>query len=180
MPSYDDFGKRTAPAEVTLVRVLPAPVERVWSYLTDSGKRGRWLASGVLEPRVGGTIELNFLHANLSEEKTPPAKYAAMAAGHRMTGKVTKYEPPRVLAYTWEGEDELSEVTFTLAPEGAGRTRLVIRHAKLGNAEMERSVAAGWHVHVAILLAELEGAKPPPFWSTHAKLENEYARVLAE
>lgn len=179
MNPNEAYGQRTATGEVTLIRLLPASVERVWSFLTDSEKRGRWLAAGELEPRVGGRVELNFHHASLSAEKTPPPKYAELTCGHQLVGRVTKYDAPRVLAYTWPGEAAPSEVTFTLTDEG-GQTRLVITHTKLGELEAQTSVAAGWHVHVAVLLAELEGREPPPFWSTHEKLEQEYGRRLGQ
>jgi hypothetical protein len=51
MIANDLHGQFTGPAEVRLVRILPGPIERVWDYLTDSEKRGRWFAGGPMEPR---------------------------------------------------------------------------------------------------------------------------------
>jgi len=39
-------------------------------------------------------------------------------------------------------------------------------------------VAGGWHTHLAILAAELEGRAPPPFWATHAGKEEEYEALI--
>jgi hypothetical protein len=41
---------------------------------------------------------------------------------------------------------------------------------------------AGWHTHLAHLLALLEGAPRPPFWPLHAKLKGDYEkrRVTAQ
>ena len=38
-----------SPTEIRFERLLPGPIENVWSYLTDSQKRGEWLASGPME-----------------------------------------------------------------------------------------------------------------------------------
>ena len=45
-----------SPTEIRFERLLPGPIETVWSYLTESGKRGEWLASGPMELRVGGKV----------------------------------------------------------------------------------------------------------------------------
>ena len=39
-------GELLEPMTVRIERMLPGPIERVWSYLTDSEMRGRWLATG--------------------------------------------------------------------------------------------------------------------------------------
>src|SRR3982751_4943611 len=48
------------PSTVRLERLLPGPVERVWSYITESKKRATWLAAGEFDLRIGGKIELHF------------------------------------------------------------------------------------------------------------------------
>jgi hypothetical protein len=40
-------------------------------------------------------------------------------------------------------------------------------------------VSGGWHVHLDILEAKINGQMPPPFWKTHARLEREYAERFA-
>ena len=48
-PAYREpsqYAKRVSKDAVRFERLLPGPIERVWSYLTDSEKRGKWLASG--------------------------------------------------------------------------------------------------------------------------------------
>jgi uncharacterized protein YndB with AHSA1/START domain len=174
-------GQFTARGEVRFVRLLPGTVERVWAFLTESEKRSRWLASGTMDLRVGGGVKLIFNHANITPHTEPvPEKYRDAACGHPMTGRITRCEPPRVLAYTWgEADGSDSEVTFELTPESGGATRLVLTHRRLGdNRDMILSVSAGWHAHVAILIAWLANAPVPPFWSVHAKLEADYARLL--
>lgn len=182
--NHDTHGQFTAPGEVRLFRLLPGPIERVWEYLTDPEKRGRWLATGPMELKVGGRVELNFNHADLTphpEEITEKYKPSCSEGGEacHSVGKVTRCEPPRLLSYTWsENNGSESEVTFELSPEGDG-VRLLLTHRKLGADRAIRvGVAAGWHAHVGILIAKLEGSEPAPFWSTHAKLEAEYDQLL--
>jgi uncharacterized protein YndB with AHSA1/START domain len=175
-----EHGELTGPDEFRLVRLLPASVERAWDYLVDSGKRGKWLASGPLDARVGGRVELHFVHATLTpHQETIPEKYREMCAGEQiMRGTVTRCEAPRLLAFTWgEADGSQSEVTFELSPRDA-KTVLVITHRKLGR-EWLTSVAAGWHTHVGILIDHLDGKVPPPFWSTHLRVESEYEKRLA-
>ena len=40
----DAYAAVTEPATLTIRRLLPAPVERVWAYLTEAELRRRWLA----------------------------------------------------------------------------------------------------------------------------------------
>lgn len=176
-------GKFTATGEIRFQRLLPGPVERVWEYLTDSEKRGRWLAAGPMELRPGGKVAMNFLHATLTphQEEIPDKYKDACAGGHPMNGRVLQCEPPRLLSYTWgESDGNASEVTFELTPQGR-EVLLLLVHRKLGdNRAQLTSVAAGWHTHVAILIAKLEGRTPPPFWSTHAALESSYEQQLGQ
>ena len=172
-----EFGVVTEPGTVRLERLLPGPVERVWAYLTESEKRATWLAGGPMELKAGGHVELHFRHSELSGEPTPE-RYKAHD-GHRMTGRVLRCDPPRVLSYSWgEGEGRNSEVTFELGPEG-DRVRLVVTHRRLPNRKEMVSVAGGWHAHLGILEDQLNGAEPRGFWSTHAGLEAEYEKRIS-
>jgi uncharacterized protein YndB with AHSA1/START domain len=167
-----DYGVVTEPGTVRIQRVLPGPIERVWAYLTESEKRGTWLASGDMEPRVGGQVELHFRNSDLSSHgEPPPEKYREHACGGSSDGRVTAWEPPRRLAYTWSGG---SEVTFELTPRETDVV-LVLTHRRLEHRDKVLSVAAGWHAHLDILSDRLAEREPRPFWPTHARLEEEYA-----
>lgn len=90
----NEYGVVTQPGTVRLERLLPGPIERVWDYLTDSKKRGTWFASGPIELRVGGKVELKFHHADLSAEKEIPERFKEKCAGNvRMNGVVTACDP---------------------------------------------------------------------------------------
>jgi uncharacterized protein YndB with AHSA1/START domain len=49
-----EYGVVTEAGTIRFERVLPGPIERVWAYLTESKERGKWLASGEMDLRVGG------------------------------------------------------------------------------------------------------------------------------
>jgi uncharacterized protein YndB with AHSA1/START domain len=173
-----EYGVITAADSVRLERVLPGPIERVWAYLTESEKRGRWFASGDMEPRVGGRLELKFMHSELSAEKTAPDKYKQYE-GYVSHGRVTQYDPPRLLSYTW-GEEigDQSEVTFELMPRGRD-VLLVLTHRRLADRTAMKEVAGGWHAHLAILEDHLNEREPRGFWSTHTKVAAEYEKRFA-
>ena len=76
----DEPGRFTAPGEVVFVRQLPGPIERVWAFLTEPGKRARWLAGGPMELRVGGRVELQFRRSRPSRCRRNTSRAAAGAA----------------------------------------------------------------------------------------------------
>ncbi len=176
------YGSVIAPRTVRFERLLPGPIERVWSYLTDPEKRGTWLAKGNMDLRVDGSVELIFHNNQLTgrDEKAPP-KYAQYGGEIHMSGRVIACEPPRLLTYTWaENFGEASEVTFELEPQGKN-VLLTLTHRKLGGRKDMLSVSGGWHTHLDILADRLEGREPAPFWATHKKLESEYeTRISGE
>lgn len=177
MKINEQHGKFAGPAEVRLVRILPGPIERVWEYLTDPEKRARWFAGGPMEQRAGGKMRLTFRHKNLAPDETPPPDHKEHHdQGFSMDGIVTRCEPPLVLAFTF-GSDGESEVTIELTPHGEN-VQLVLSHrATGGDVPYMAGFGAGWHTHFAHLIALLEGAPPPPFWSLHAKLRAEYEKL---
>ena len=170
----NEYGVVTHPDTVRLERLLPGPIERVWGYLTDSRKRGQWLATGPMDLRVGGAVELLFHHADLSAEKTPPAKYKDKACGATMRGTVTACEPPRLLAYTF---GDSGEVTFELTPKGKD-VLLVLTHRRLADRRTMVSVSTGWHSHLGVLADVLNGDEPRPFWTTVSQMEAEYEKRI--
>lgn len=177
MKANDTHGQFTTPAELRLVRTLPGPIERVWEYLVDPEKRARWFAGGPMEPKKGGKMELFFHHQNLAPDETPPeAMKHVQDPGFKMPGTVLRWEPPRVLSYTF---DEDSDVTFELTPQGQD-VQLVLTHRARGeDLPFLSGYASGWHTHLAHLIALLEGGPRPPFWPLHAQLKAEYEKLHA-
>ncbi|WP_266169073.1 SRPBCC family protein [Dyella subtropica] len=177
----NDYGVVTAPGTMRFERLLPGPIERVWSYLIDSDKRRQWLAAGTMELRVGGQVEHVFRHWELTgNDSPPPAKYAKHAdTESRMHGHIIASEPPHLLAYTWgETEDDGqpaadSEVRFELTPQG-DNVLFVLTHSRLPNHDYMIGVASGWHTHLSVLSDLLSGHRPTGFWNTFARMEAAY------
>lgn len=177
-----DYGVVLDASTVRFERVLPGPIERVWEFLTDPVQRSKWFAGGPMEPRVGGKLELRFKHRNLMTEDEPvPEKYKDVTdKGMTSHSMVTRWEPPNALAFTFsEPKDGAppSEVTFELTPEGKN-VRLVLIHRRLSSRAEMADVSGGWHLHLGILAAKLEGRVQEPLWATHTKLEAAYAERI--
>jgi len=178
MKPNEEYATFSGPAEIRLVRILPGPIERIWEYLTDPEKRSRWFCGGPLEQKPGGKVVFAMHHAKIAPGETPPDKYKQVQdPGVTFEGRVLKCEPPRLLSYTFGGDD--SQVTFELTPQGK-QVLLVLTHRATGEDIPElTNYAGGWHTHFAILLAVLEGSAPPPFWATHARLHAYYDKLRA-
>ncbi len=175
MKSNDQNGKFTAPGEVRLVRTLPGPIERVWDYLVDAEKRARWFAGGPIEPKKGGKVELFFHHKNIAPDETPPEDHKHVQdPGFKMPATVLRWEPPRVLSYTF---DEDSDVTFELTAQGKDVLLVLTHRARGADLPFLHGYSSGWHTHLAQLIALLEGAPRPPFWPMHAQLKAEYQKL---
>lgn len=162
------------PGTVKMERLLPGPIERVWEYIVDGKKRALWLAGGEFDLRLGGAIKLEFDNAKLPNEQPLPEKYKERGKGH-FEGKITRLEPLRVLAHTWNmGGD--SEVTYELTPRGKD-VLLTVVHRRLAPRDLVIGVMGGWDVHTGILADLLNGTAPRPFWKTHDELQSEYAQA---
>lgn len=176
-----EYGELIAPDAVRFQRRLPGPIERVFSYLTESEKRAKWLAGGDTELAEGGHVDLHFHNASLSRlpDIPPPEKYKDMPEKVSFTGVVTRCDPPRLLSHTWVAGDEESEVTYELEVEGDD-VLLTLTHRRIVTRDMMESVCGGWHTHLEILDDVLNEREPQPFWKRHTELEAEYDARLPE
>lgn len=181
LPSNDRFGSLAAADTVRIERLLPGPIERVWAYLTESEQRGRWLATGAMDLRVGGAVELLFANDELTrDDDPPPPKYASDGCEGRQIGRITAIDPPRLLSYSWDAAGPApSEVSFELSPLG-DQVQLIVTHRRLPDREQIVSVAGGWHAHLGILVALLSDQPPEGFWRSHTRLEAEYERRIPQ
>jgi uncharacterized protein YndB with AHSA1/START domain len=173
-----EHGVITEAGAIRFERLLPGPIERVWEYLVDSDKRGTWLASGAMDARPGGEFEYIWRNSELTDHDDPvPEKYAKYAE-HRMKAHIIEADPPYRLVHGWDEEGETpNEVTFELAERG-DKVLLTLTHRRLSGRAGMLSVASGWHTHLDILQAKLEGRDPPPFWTAHARVEEDYESRL--
>ena len=170
----NDFGTVVGTRTVRFERLLPGPIETVWAFLTESDKRGQWLATGPMDLKPGGAVHLKWNHADLSPEKREaPERFRKHDGGHEMTARVLRCEPPHLLSFTWSNREDPSEVTFQLAERG-DKVLLTLTHAKLPNREEMLGVSGGWHTHLDVLVERLEGRTPPYFWDMFARMEGVY------
>ena len=160
---------------VRLQRVLPGPIERVWQHLTDAGLRRQWLAGGDnVQPRPGTSFELVWRNDELTD---PPGKHPdGFGDEHRLQSRVIECDPPRRLAFTWDGD---SDVAIDLEPRG-DKVLLTLVHRHLGSRNRVLMHGAGWHAHLDLLVDRISGRRPEPFWDSWIALKADYdARLPA-
>jgi uncharacterized protein YndB with AHSA1/START domain len=166
------FGELIEPTTLKIQRRLPGPIERVWSYLTDSDLRRQWLASGPMDLRAGASFELLWRNDELSD--SPDERPSDFSAESRATCQFVEVEPPWRMRYLWPG---VGEVSFDLEPAG-GDVLLTVTHRRLSGERLILNVCAGWHAHLALLVAHLERAPAPSLWSTWKRLRREYEGLV--
>jgi len=172
----NEYGVKTAPDTLRIERMLPGPIERVWTYLTDPAKRATWFARGPMELKPGGHVKLEFDHDDFSDEPYPDKyrKYKGTAS----PGTIVEAVPPTLLVFDWGEEDgTASRVRFELTERGK-EVHLILTHSRLSNRDAMLNVAGGWHAHLAVLADRLNGVEPKGFWSQIARAEVEYARRI--
>lgn len=168
----DAYGVITEPATLTIQRILPGPIERIWAYLTESGLRRQWLAAGEMEMKVGSSFE--FVWRN--DELTNPTgtRPEGFPAEHRLEATITELDPPNKLAISW---GKTGGVTFELARAGE-RVLLKLIHHRVPDRSTLLNVSAGWHMHLDVLAAKAAGKQTGPFWDGWQRLKNEYDKRL--
>jgi uncharacterized protein YndB with AHSA1/START domain len=172
MLTENSYGVLTEPATLTIERLLPGPVERIWSYLTDGELRRQWLAAGAMEQMVGAPVEFVWRNDELTDP--PGARPEGFGDEHRMTCEVLAIDAPRSLAISW---GSTGGVTFTLTEKG-DEVLLTIVHSRVEDPSVLLNVSAGWHSHVDVLEAKLRGTTPVPHWDNFAQLRGVYAERL--
>lgn len=124
----------------------------------------------------GGDVMQQFHNSSLTgHDGTPPAKYASHGGAFEQVGRVLAYDPPNRLVFTMGAPANASKVEYELRPQG-DRVQLVVTHRRLASRDAVLSISGGWHTHLAILIARIEGTEPEGFWPMHTRLEAEYAQ----
>ena len=154
-----DLATITQRGTLTFVRHLPGPIDRVWAYLTDPTFLVTWFSDGVVADSVGGEVRFE------------------MGA----EGRITAYEPPHLLEYTWNEEDETCPIVDTLVrwelTEESSGVQLTLTHARLPENEV-LGHGAGWHAFLQRLAACVDGREPEPISELFARLKIEYVPLV--
>lgn len=117
-------------------RRLAHPVEKVWRAVTDPAEMAHWFPAIVeMDLRQDGRIQFRY-----SADDAEPD-----------VGTITELDPPRVFAFTWNGDPLRMELT----PDGTG-TRLVFTHT-FTDRPMAGSFATGWETCLGALDKTLAG-----------------------
>ena len=174
--------KTSAPVErigsdaIRLERLLNAPIEDVWSYLTKADLRRQWFMGGT-DAYAGGEFELIVDHDNLSDDEVPYPESYAGAKGKAFKEKVIRFEPPHLLETSFQGGKE-GNVTYELHPDG-NRTRLVLTHRGIRSGSGFADFGAGWNSHLTVLEERLEGRTIKNFWELHARSRDAVSKALS-
>jgi uncharacterized protein YndB with AHSA1/START domain len=112
-------------------RRLAHPVERVWRAIVDPAELERWFVAPV--------------------DWTPALGEGFGSPGAPGRGRITELDPPRLIAWTWEGQ----RFRFELRPDGDG-CLLAFTHVFDDGALAARQ-AAGWELYLGRLDGHLEG-----------------------
>jgi uncharacterized protein YndB with AHSA1/START domain len=124
----------TTPEQLFPLLVEPEALQRWWPDVAE------------LEPRVGGRVRMEF-----------------RGGESIITGEVTRYEPPRAVAFTWVRAEQPEITTFvelTVTELGADSCRVEVVHSGWEHAPEWRPMHdAGW-AHFLDCLAALAEGRP--------------------
>jgi uncharacterized protein YndB with AHSA1/START domain len=138
-------GRIVQEAAAVFERILPGPIEKVWTFLTEASRLPEWYGEGSIEPREGGAVSL---------------------MGGHIRGVVTAWRPHSALGYTWNvfQPDEtvsawpVSYLEFALKPAD-GTVALTLVHRPIPEA-MQNLTCMGWHTMLDLVEAGLRGEFP--------------------
>ena len=168
--------KRVASDAIRLERLLDAPPETVWRYLTEASLREQWFMGGS-DAQPDGKFELIVDHDKLSDDENVPYpdNYASFK-GTVWQEQVIRFDPPRLLETTFQGGKN-GTVTYELMPAGE-KTRLVLTHSGITSGTGAQDFGTGWNSHLAVLAAKLQGGGVPDFWALHAQSKETVRKAL--
>ena len=169
LASIDSYASLIEPDTLRIQRILPGPIERVFSYLTQSDLRRQWLASGAMEKKLGAPFTLTWRNDELSD--VPSMRPEGFGEEHSMESRVLELDEPRKLAFSW-GDN--GKVTFELEPKG-DEVLLTLTHERLPAERSTRlNICAGWHTHLDVLAARVAGRSSGSFWEDWSGRKQEY------
>jgi uncharacterized protein YndB with AHSA1/START domain len=168
----DPYGVLIEPDTMKLERLLPGPIERVWTYLAESDLRSQWLAAGDMPMKIDASFELVWRNDTLSHP--PSRRPEGFSEVQRMQSRIVELDPPHRLTISWGGS---GSVSFDLETRGKD-VLLTVIHRRMPDRAAALMFGAGWHMHLDTLVARINGQPAQPFWEGWTRLKTEYGRVL--
>jgi uncharacterized protein YndB with AHSA1/START domain len=167
--------EKIAPDAIRLERLLDAPPETVWRYLTEAELRQRWFMGGT-DAKPGGEFDLKVDHDQLSDDDVPYPESYAEFKGTVWTEKVMRFDPPRLLETTFQGGKN-GTVTYELFAQGE-KTRLVVTHSGIVSPVGAQDFGSGWNSHLTVLEERLAGRSVKDFWALHMQSREAVRKAL--
>ena len=125
-----------------------------------------------MELRESASFSLTWRNDELTDP--PGRRPEGSSSEHTLQSTILAVDPPHSLAFTF---GTAGEVRFTLTEKGRN-VLLTVVHKRVPDRTVLLNVTAGWHTHLDVLAARLEGKVPEPFWDEIARLKAEYETRL--
>ncbi len=167
--------QRIGPDSIRLERLLEAPPETVWRYLTKAELREQWFMGGT-DAKPDGEFELLVDHDKLSDEEVPYPDSFECFKGQVFSERVLRFDPPRLLETTFQG-GKGGKIRYELFPEG-DNTRLVLTHSDITSPSGFQDFGGGWTSHLAVLQEKLAGRGVKDFWALHSQSADAVKKAL--
>ena len=167
--------EKIAADTIRLERMLDAPAETVWRYLTEAELRQQWFMGGTDAIGVG-EFDLLVDHDKLSDDVVPYPESYECFKGAVWTEKVIRFDPPRLLETTFQGGKN-GTVTYELFRMGE-KTRLVLTHSGIVSPVGAQDFGSGWNSHLTVLEERLAGRGVRDFWALHAQSREAVRKAL--
>lgn len=143
-----------------LQRHFEHPAPAVWSMLTDSASLPLWLAPGRIEPRIGGTVHIDFADS-----------------GSIIDSQISLYAEGYTLAYSWSHPGE-PERTLHWQLNAKGDATGLDLHVHIPVHEDVAKACAGFEGHLEMLGAALEGVPIKFPFDLYLAARNHYTQAV--
>jgi uncharacterized protein YndB with AHSA1/START domain len=142
--------------DLVLTRRFEAPIEDVWTSITNSESTARWYGSWSGTPGAGNTIKI---------------RMAFEEGGPESEAHIDACEPPRRLALTTKGKWGV-KVEITLAQTGNVTELRFVHH--LTDRKLARDMGPGWEYYLDNLVAARAGQNLPAFDDYYPSMQAHY------
>lgn len=145
--------------QLILTRTFRAPIEDVWTSMTDSGSTARWFGPWEGEAAPGSTVRLQMLF-----EKGEP--WTSIT--------IESCEPPRHLVVRTKDDSGEWRLEVTLSQSGDTTELRFVHH--LTDRGLAQYAGPGWEYYLDMLVASREGG-PLPTFEEYFPAQQEYYTV---